>query len=196
MSDPIFPPELEQQIFAYAIQNQIEDMLNLFLVAKRVRDWLLPVAFETVVLDPHRQIPRPFDNLSLYERYGLYTHHILLNKPTTTTATPSRPFQRLHPVLIECLGHCPNVINLALWWPLPRIRLMSLTIFSNLTHLSMITQDLHAYIRGFALLSSFNDYDLVRSQSTDRPSKLHVPVLFPNVIHLSTPRTEWHPSIG
>lgn len=39
MLDPLFPPELEEQIFVHAIRNCIEDALNLLLVVKRMREW-------------------------------------------------------------------------------------------------------------------------------------------------------------
>ncbi|TFK65757.1 hypothetical protein BDN72DRAFT_845208 [Pluteus cervinus] len=154
MSSPRFPPELECAIFsdAAALQNPFRNPTNLFLVAKRVKEWLVPLTFEVIIVHKLRSFPIRFTNLSQFEAYGSHTHHLLLSKmwPLGTSLNPT-----------EYLAQCPNVTNLALWWPAPPIRIESILGLSKLTHLSVDT----------------SDYLVKAARLTQVP-------MFPNVTHL------------
>lgn len=54
--------------------------------------------------------------------------------------------------------------------------------------------DLHAFIRGFVLMSQLDDS--VKFQITHQPENTQVSALFPKITHLSFPKIEWHSSNG
>ncbi|TFK62208.1 hypothetical protein BDN72DRAFT_964709 [Pluteus cervinus] len=96
---PVFPPELEYEIFLLAFQNERDNPVNLLLVAKRVQDWLIPQIYHTVVFRDRRRYPRNVTT-SLMRRHGHHTRHLLLSFLTNPT---------------KVISYCPNVENLAVW---------------------------------------------------------------------------------
>ncbi|TFK65756.1 hypothetical protein BDN72DRAFT_845207 [Pluteus cervinus] len=129
MSDPRLPPELERFIFTDALRNHFQDPTDLFLVAKRVREWLIPLAFEVVLIHRLRSFPIQFNTLSDFEAYGPHIRHLLV----------SRLWSDISRNLDERLAKCPNITNLALWWASPPIRISSIMNLSSLTQLSIDT---------------------------------------------------------
>ncbi|TFK66902.1 hypothetical protein BDN72DRAFT_961427 [Pluteus cervinus] len=148
---PVLPPELERIIFLHAVHNDIKNVRNYLVVAKRVRDWLMRAVFEVMILHP--TCPKEF-SLDELKKYGHHVQHLLLytwNNPITAA---------------EYLTSCPNIVDLALWigmytsdtiqalshLPLkrlsidlpqlsePHIYILTpelITVFSNVTHLDI-----------------------------------------------------------
>ncbi|TFK73861.1 hypothetical protein BDN72DRAFT_956196 [Pluteus cervinus] len=100
---PLFPPELEHKIFtrslALHLQHNIEPG-SLFLVSKRVYDWLIPLYYNVVIADTDHPWPPKATEENL-KRYGQHVYHF-------------------HTVsyglgLVDLLPLCPNISNLAIW---------------------------------------------------------------------------------
>ncbi|TFK63186.1 hypothetical protein BDN72DRAFT_964069 [Pluteus cervinus] len=108
MSDPIFPPEIEQIIFENALALKLKGLddngLNLLLVAKRFHTWLIPKVMETVVVLTARTKYK-WEITSL-EKYGKHTRNLLLW--INLYHDQDCPAERY-------LTNCPNVTNLVLW---------------------------------------------------------------------------------
>ncbi|TFK73862.1 hypothetical protein BDN72DRAFT_834197 [Pluteus cervinus] len=128
---PRLPPELEHQIFelAYA-QSRVDQVSNnLFLVAKRVHEWLIPLRFEVVMIHASGQWPL------ILERYGHHVHHFHASSSSA---------KRL-------LSFCPNVTNLAIWTTVTsqdihNIRSLPITYLSiNIRELFQTDTDLHSF---------------------------------------------------
>ncbi|TFK66899.1 hypothetical protein BDN72DRAFT_961424 [Pluteus cervinus] len=102
-ADPILPPELERLIFIYALKNdlELEHVVNLLIIARRVHDWLIPSLFEVVVVYTGHHWPTRF-NLEKFQKYGKHVRHLLLCSVTPGEAA-------------EFIPLCPNLTNLALW---------------------------------------------------------------------------------
>ncbi|TFK65656.1 hypothetical protein BDN72DRAFT_880786 [Pluteus cervinus] len=165
-SDAYLPPELERLIFIYAFRDRTQAPTNLFLVAKRIKEWLLPIAFEVVLIHTHRYFPIKFTTIPKFKQYGHHIRHLLITAPLSDYPTPE-----LTNVLDECLSLCPNIINLALWCRRPSIRLESLFNLSQLTCLSMDIEHLIKIIT-----------DQATQSQTSGPSL--PPGLFPKITHL------------
>ncbi|TFK65742.1 hypothetical protein BDN72DRAFT_845197 [Pluteus cervinus] len=99
---PRLPPELERIVFTHALRNRVQDTTNLFLVAKRVHEWLFPVAFEVVHVGGSRFFPRKF-TIDQFRTYGHYIHHLFVELDTELPT--SGDFS-----LNKCLELCPNNI--------------------------------------------------------------------------------------
>ncbi|TFK63821.1 hypothetical protein BDN72DRAFT_902095 [Pluteus cervinus] len=127
MSDPLLPPELERLIFIHAFHRRVKEPTNLFLVSKRVREWLLPVAFEVVIVERRRYFPVRFSSYNQFVEYGPHIRHFMLLVKSWFGGVS----------LDRCLGLCPNITNLSLMWISPNLQLETLRNFSKLTHLSL-----------------------------------------------------------
>ncbi|TFK65764.1 hypothetical protein BDN72DRAFT_880721 [Pluteus cervinus] len=104
MTDPVFPREIENTIFTYALALKAKDesALDLMLVAQRFHTWLFPELIRTVVVQPNRGgYPSRWD-ISTIEKYGIHVRNLFLW--TRGSPSPTR-----------FLAHCPNVTNLLLW---------------------------------------------------------------------------------
>ncbi|TFK62422.1 hypothetical protein BDN72DRAFT_903243 [Pluteus cervinus] len=156
MSDPLLPPELERLIFIHAFRNRVKEPTNLFLVSKRVREWLLPVAFEVVIVRRRRNFPILFSNYDQFVEYGSHIRHLMIQ-------IKSWPDNK-NIDLDHSLRLCPNITNLSLLWMSPPLQPKTLSNLSNLTHLTLEV----GYL-----------FNLVTSTSY----ALH-PSLFPNITHL------------
>ncbi|TFK63196.1 hypothetical protein BDN72DRAFT_847843 [Pluteus cervinus] len=108
MSDPRLPPELEHNIFLAAFQSNFRDVGNLILTAKRVHDWILPRAFEVVILGGGRDFPVRF-TLDKFQKYGSYIRS-LSAQPRILMGSDMCDFP-------EFLSHCPNITNLYIHTP-------------------------------------------------------------------------------
>ncbi|TFK69600.1 hypothetical protein BDN72DRAFT_840194 [Pluteus cervinus] len=113
MSDsPIFPPEIEYNIFTIALEPKLEnngrDVVDLILVAKRVYEWLIPKIFQTLAVQripPSRKYPLQWQLNSL-EIYGKHVQHLFV----WMSAYYNGPISQDQYI---CL--CPNITNLVLW---------------------------------------------------------------------------------
>ncbi|TFK65759.1 hypothetical protein BDN72DRAFT_860418 [Pluteus cervinus] len=175
--DPRLPLELEREIFIYAILSDIQDPTNLFLVAKRVREWLFPIAFKIVIVCPRRFFPVPFLELSSYQQYGSYVQFLLLSDVNSV----SDNFKPLMPIFNECLAQCPNITDLGLWCNDPPVTLESLINLSALSRLSMDAHHLHK------LFQSLDPIPETEREATGI-------ALFPRITQLNMLRTLWMPS--
>ncbi|TFK62421.1 hypothetical protein BDN72DRAFT_903242 [Pluteus cervinus] len=155
MPDPRLPPELERLIFIYAFHSRVGEPTNLFLVAKRVREWLLPLAFEVVLVHRRHFFPFRFYTQHQFAEYGTHIQHLMILYKSWPGADSVN--------LDQCLGLCPNVSDLSLIWNSPPIRTETLLNLSKLTHLSIDIRYL---------------LNLISSTS----STIHTP-LFPNITH-------------
>ncbi|TFK65744.1 hypothetical protein BDN72DRAFT_900441 [Pluteus cervinus] len=187
MPNPHFPPELEQEIFVYAVQNRIQDATNLFLVAKRVQEWLLPVVFKVVIVYDKRLFPIRFNDLSQFKSYGRYIEHLLLSSDFQTDHRPQ--------ILQQSLAQCPNITNLALTWFRPQIPLESLTSLSHLTCLCIAADylvcriaDIHQDVR------NINEIAVALTHSCT--SITSSPALFPKITHLEAFGARWRRQHG
>ncbi|TFK67166.1 hypothetical protein BDN72DRAFT_843413, partial [Pluteus cervinus] len=97
---PIFPPELEYEIFTLAFHHEIEDPIHLVLIARRVHDWLIPKIYRVVVFRNMRTYPRNISVPTL-QIYGHHTRHLIISSGT--------------PIVTRTLSCCPNLESLALW---------------------------------------------------------------------------------
>ncbi|TFK65211.1 hypothetical protein BDN72DRAFT_207567 [Pluteus cervinus] len=102
-TDARFPLELERIIFLMALQNRLSDAPNLFSVARRVHDWLVPKAFEVVVLQHRQSYPIGFTK-DKFQRYGKHVRHLLISSIPVGFDSAS-----------VYISFCPHVQNLALW---------------------------------------------------------------------------------
>ncbi|TFK65748.1 hypothetical protein BDN72DRAFT_880749 [Pluteus cervinus] len=179
MSDPRFPPELEQEIFIYAIQSRIQDAPNLLLVAKRVRTWLLPIVFKVIIVYHYRFFPVRFDSLSQFREFGIHIRYLLLS----AAFQAHQPSSQQRSILKESLDQSPNITNIVVLWFQAPIRLESLTKLSKLTHLAISIDHLVQLIRDV-------DPSRNRAEGTTltRPTTSTTvgPALFPNITHLDT----------
>ncbi|TFK67179.1 hypothetical protein BDN72DRAFT_961231 [Pluteus cervinus] len=104
MASPIaLPPELEYEIFMFALRNEVTNPGNLLLVAKRVHLWLIPHIYHTVIIHPARIYP-PDISLDGIRNHGHYTRHLFIQYEAEDEDQ-----------IIEFLPYFPNVSNLALW---------------------------------------------------------------------------------
>ncbi|TFK65745.1 hypothetical protein BDN72DRAFT_180665 [Pluteus cervinus] len=169
MPDPRLPPELERVIFIDAFRNNPEDLLSLFLVAKRVQHWLVPFAFEVVIVHANRIFPLGFQSVSHFKDYGVHIQHLLVCDQTWQDVTEN---------LDKCLTYCPNITNLGLWQDEPVVNIESILNLSKLTRLGVnvkyIVKELHPIGR-VAMNSQMLGIALR-------------PALFPNVTHLDVVR--------
>ncbi|TFK61700.1 hypothetical protein BDN72DRAFT_849449 [Pluteus cervinus] len=110
-SQPIFPPELEEVIFLFALQDDLKLVGTLVLVAKRVHDWVIPRFYEVVIFryasEPH--IPHRSLSLQHLAGNGKHVRHLLLHDHS--------PGRRLDDHFSGCIDRCPNLCSLGLWIP-------------------------------------------------------------------------------
>ncbi|TFK61981.1 hypothetical protein BDN72DRAFT_964839 [Pluteus cervinus] len=165
--DPCLPQELERIIFIYACHHHDQPPTNLFLVAKRVREWLLPIVFKVVIINRSLSSPIKFSSLHQFQTYGPHIQHFLLVQRSCDGLLEERN---------EYLAQCPNITNLAFWWlPLAESRrLDSILHMPKLTHLSITLENL------LALISPAQGGQSDSSMTALPPH----PPLFPNLTHL------------
>ncbi|TFK61157.1 hypothetical protein BDN72DRAFT_963231 [Pluteus cervinus] len=115
MADPPLPPEIERLIFELALQAQIQDAANLFLVAHHVHEWLLPKAFEVVLVYNQRHFPTQFTT-EKFRRYGKFIRHLCLAERQLAMYDEDDPSVCPDGIISYCLSFCPNLLTLAAWW--------------------------------------------------------------------------------
>ncbi|TFK62423.1 hypothetical protein BDN72DRAFT_848718 [Pluteus cervinus] len=130
MHDPYLPLELERISFLHTLQIQVQEPTNLFLVAKRVRAWLLPTVFEVVIIHSGRFFPFRFADHDQFLEYGPHLRHLLILSKSWPEET-----QSVH-------------------WVSPPIQLESLLMLSKLTHLSIDIR----YLFDWAASTTTRDY--------------------------------------
>ncbi|TFK60359.1 hypothetical protein BDN72DRAFT_850570, partial [Pluteus cervinus] len=186
MGDPRLPPELEHKIFLATLQSNFNDVGNLILTAKRVHDWLLPRAFEVVILGGGRDFPVPL-TLKKFKKYGPHIRSLSLARPGVSIGSHESHF-------LEYISHCPNITNLLIRTPyfavktrplqdaltvLPLTQLIVhvrsiLSIPSRPQLLQLFTNITHLQLYGYFLPSYTPD---------SNPPRLRP--FFPNLTHLS-----------
>ncbi|TFK61596.1 hypothetical protein BDN72DRAFT_849507 [Pluteus cervinus] len=98
---PRLPPEIEFEIFRLAFEWRKKDrVLNLLCVAKRVRDWLIPVIYGALVFKAHN-LEGPA--LSSLQRYGHHVRHVLYMRDP-------KPIKES-----DISKYCPNISSLCFW---------------------------------------------------------------------------------
>ncbi|TFK67177.1 hypothetical protein BDN72DRAFT_961229 [Pluteus cervinus] len=128
-SSVILPPELEYEIFMFALQNEVTDPGTLLLVAKRVYDWLIPHIYQTVIIHPLRIYPPDITSASVIS-HGHHTRHLFVEYEAGEEDQ-----------IIELLSHCPNISNLALWRDDSEIG-QEIESIVNLDHVTGLSLDL------------------------------------------------------
>ncbi|TFK69581.1 hypothetical protein BDN72DRAFT_840182 [Pluteus cervinus] len=164
MSDPIFPPELEEVIFtnALAVKSDGESALNLLLVARRIHyAWLMQTLIKTIAIS-HRRVSSlrkyPFRwDISTLERYGMHTRHFFIWESD---------FQQEGIKPAQYFSSCPNITNL---WCDSDLDQDDVELFSflPLTHLSIDlnllpepTAKILQIYSGITHLETFNGFNL------------------------------------
>ncbi|TFK65738.1 hypothetical protein BDN72DRAFT_962296, partial [Pluteus cervinus] len=189
---PRFPPELELRIFTYALRIKPQHPINLLLVAKRVREWLLPIVWEVVIHHNPHLYEIPLDSVLPLQEYGALIRHLLLLVDYKYIEPEDQDEVRIDPYQLfdESLTRCPNITNLALWWLEPPIGLEPLVNLSKLTHLSMDVNRILELIRGERDIDSSGQMESMTWDSTLRAGDARPP-LFPKITHLDTMNAEW-----
>ncbi|KAF8649077.1 hypothetical protein AX16_006024 [Volvariella volvacea WC 439] len=133
--EPRLPQELERIIFEIAARNDRDKTMPvLMLVARRVRDWLQPIRYETLVLDSSL-----FDQLS---ESPLILPPRLPSRPQALhvrnlLVTGYQPKNLAFDWIEDLLPQCPNLQDLAIWCITP--------ITSNI--LSLLTSAIQSPLR-------------------------------------------------
>ncbi|TFK65730.1 hypothetical protein BDN72DRAFT_962289 [Pluteus cervinus] len=181
MDPPILPPELERIIFLYAYKNKLCNGHDVALVAKRVHEWLSPLLFDVVISHFNRDFPVRTNDLSTYQTYGNYIHHLLL------ASVGDLDFDQ---VVNAYVSLCPNLTNLAIWKRNCRIRLDVLTNLNHLTHLSIdvpyLIYSIHPTVsESDPSVSSHDTHgEMEQSRETEQVPQAPPPPMFPNLTHL------------
>ncbi|TFK65022.1 hypothetical protein BDN72DRAFT_846102 [Pluteus cervinus] len=186
MQDPRFPPELEYKVFLTAFHRNFNDLQSLLLVAKRVHDWLLPKAFEVVILSRSRMFPVYFD-LEKFRKYGRLVRALCIGFRAGEDET----------LAMEYLSLCPNLTNLVLILQGCPTRLSDTLAVLPLTRL---------YIDGRALVSNppsphlpqvFSNITHLRvlhsilPLETSNGDSVSLPTLFPRLTHVAFSRHQY-----
>ncbi|KAF8652779.1 hypothetical protein AX16_004171 [Volvariella volvacea WC 439] len=133
-TEPRLPPELEHIIFELAARDGVIQVLPaLMLVARRVRDWLRPMLFQTVVISADG-ISHPLDRFPPYPT-GQETHHVkrLLLHYGYPTESPRKKVKNM-PDYRNYVSLCPNVQDFAVWCRVPHDLLSQLTTMLHSPH--------------------------------------------------------------
>ncbi|TFK65038.1 hypothetical protein BDN72DRAFT_962834 [Pluteus cervinus] len=182
MVDPIFPLEIENKIFVYAVllKNQNESALNLLLVARRVHTWLMPELLRTLII---RTVPitnqYPFRwQISTLEKYGKHVRNLFI-------WWSRRQVEDLNPD--KCLSLCPNVTNLLLWTERKDVPVDKM-VHLPLTHLSFNLDDTPEMTPEIIqLYSRITHLETISTTTTEE--KLAQLKHFTSITHLAVPNT-------
>ncbi|KAJ7154534.1 hypothetical protein C8R46DRAFT_1296979 [Mycena filopes] len=114
--ETIFPPELEREIFEVAAENIAPvDILNLMLVAWRVKTWVEPVFYRVIFLERSETTPI-VERLPPFSVNGLlalidaksnkgvlaHTRHLIMHDPATRPG--GAHLRRLNAIMTACSG--------------------------------------------------------------------------------------------
>ncbi|KIM45609.1 hypothetical protein M413DRAFT_24776 [Hebeloma cylindrosporum] len=108
---PIFPPELEREIFEVAVHsNKNKRFVNFMLVARRVHDWIASDIYCIASQLPQNSFPpRKWGALTTsVEYFGPFVKHLIIGGPSWD-----------HDSLAEFFEACHTVADLALWTHIP-----------------------------------------------------------------------------
>ncbi|TFK60808.1 hypothetical protein BDN72DRAFT_965510 [Pluteus cervinus] len=183
MSDPAFPPEIEEIIFSLCVQTDRENNTNLLLVAKRVDQWLRPQLYKVAIVhDNRRYFGRPRFNGELLKKYGQHVRRLLLWPVSTDESC-------LHKTA-TCLSWCPNVVDLTLWQPDPGYdqRLVDQLLSLPLLHLSFDITRFHNELMKWPIsrtvsFTSVTHLHLIGIHITVRAEEIKQ--YFPNLTHMA-----------
>ncbi|KAJ7151949.1 hypothetical protein C8R46DRAFT_482350 [Mycena filopes] len=142
LSGPILPPELERTIFELAALTDRTRIPNLVLVAWRVKTWLEPLLYQTIILSPSRAATQicglPIFNhdvlrgiMTNHERRAHFRHLRALIFDSTPETLPDLPG-----LLETCPGLTKIFALLARSPDIDRHRVSALGALNNLTHLT------------------------------------------------------------
>ncbi|TFK73864.1 hypothetical protein BDN72DRAFT_956199 [Pluteus cervinus] len=99
---PRLPPELEKEIFTLSFSESLHQKINpgnLFLVSKRVFDWLMPLYWDVVMAHTAADGWPPTFSEQTLQLYGHHVHH----------------FHTWESSFVKLLTLCPNISDLAIW---------------------------------------------------------------------------------
>nr|GAT46192.1 predicted protein [Mycena chlorophos] len=131
-----FPPELERAIFLLVAEERPASIPTLMLVAVRVKEWVQPVLYRTLVFNPEESVPA----LPRITKTNLDSFIQTLEKNLTIAQRSARN------VLISRLDDLQVAKLLTL---LPTVKNLYLIALSNLTRLYCGAQDLIVLTRNF-----------------------------------------------
>ncbi|TFK62858.1 hypothetical protein BDN72DRAFT_964290 [Pluteus cervinus] len=97
---PRLPPEIEYEIFVMAFECGGKDRTALLRIAKRVRNWLIPLIYSAIVVGFNFKAG---PTLSALQKYGHHVQHIFAYR------YPSENEQS------ALFMYCPNIWNLGFW---------------------------------------------------------------------------------
>ncbi|PPQ97218.1 hypothetical protein CVT26_000743 [Gymnopilus dilepis] len=109
--EPVLPPELERKIFEFGALEHCGSAPTFALVAKRVKDWVEPILYSTIVVSSVADYLKPplihrerskYLKAPHFEKATRYAQNVLLHHYD----------ERL---LFEVIRNCHKVENLALW---------------------------------------------------------------------------------
>ncbi|TFK61068.1 hypothetical protein BDN72DRAFT_849978 [Pluteus cervinus] len=163
-SQPNLPTELEEVIFSLCLHNDWNNARSLFLVAKRVYQWLGPQLYAVAIFHPDKfEGRRPKYTTQSLIQHGQYVRHLLLSNSDSIDQTG------LCDPVEDCISWCPNLRNVALW-----------TIESRF---EILKNEFHR-LAGLPYLAHLSiDLDALCMVIKDDTSKKSIPI-FPNVTHL------------
>ncbi|TFK61831.1 hypothetical protein BDN72DRAFT_423301 [Pluteus cervinus] len=107
LEEPRFPPEIERSIFEYAASFERLDIPTLMRVAQRVRIWVEPILYLTIITTARPGWERfnpPFEEL---ERYSRHVKYLLIWRKTDSA--------KITAYLMKC---AQGLESLAIWYPI------------------------------------------------------------------------------
>ncbi|KAJ7651379.1 hypothetical protein FB45DRAFT_1018727 [Roridomyces roridus] len=111
--EPRLPPELERLIFESVAISWPAYITNLLLVASRVREWIYPILYRTLVINAPTIAGLPSSNTSVAK-----FQHIQRTQPSVPSRVKNLMLVRLDGRETDAiLSACPNVQNLYLFHP-------------------------------------------------------------------------------
>ncbi|TFK61076.1 hypothetical protein BDN72DRAFT_849985 [Pluteus cervinus] len=146
---PTLPPELEEIVFSLCLRNDWNNARGLFLVAKRVYQWLIPQFYAVAIFHPNKiKGRRPRYTTRSLVHHGKHVRHMLLYNSTSANETG------LYDTVEHCLSLCPNLQNVAMWTIEHRFEVLRkvvdrLVSLPHLTHLSIELRTLDSVINHY-----------------------------------------------
>jgi len=192
---PYLPPELERQIFELCAFSRPVTIPELMLVAWRVKEWVEPLLYRTIIISPSNSTRHPIEGYPIFTTQTLLA--LLLSKPASFFHDSVRHLL-LHAVEDDfvkfILSVCTGVENL--WAPNASVALVDLSLtpfplsqlytnfvplFNEVPHTSLI----------FARLTHLELIGPPPDEGVDVSSKLS---LLPRLTHLSFNEEEFVPT--
>ncbi|KAF9050422.1 hypothetical protein BJ165DRAFT_1458125 [Panaeolus papilionaceus] len=141
MDEPRLPPELEQVIFEMAFNpDNLASNTNMTLVARRVREWVRPMIYSIFVLggDFSNNV-YTFPDFTNYDglvagELGKFAKHLHIGASWKRNRSVEESIHRL-------IRQCPDVENLACWYPVSDHSVTLAPIFGDSSKLRQLSID-------------------------------------------------------